>query len=167
MVKKKDLLKIFFIYICLCHPSPAHPCGDNPLRNLMFISERTGRSIDSVLTLLREFDIAAYKHFQFLFNNYAACVGMVDTGYFKRSGYISHPSEQTNSHDNPQAQLSDMHLHDIVNLINSINSENTKSKDKKSSRSIFLRQVLNQARHSLHNGQEFNQPEIFGNGAAE
>ncbi|XP_069134487.1 uncharacterized protein [Argopecten irradians] len=158
MVKKKDLLKIFFIYICLCHPSPAHPCGDNPLRNLMFISERTGRSIDSVLTLLREFDIAAYKHFQFLFNNYAACVGMVDTGYFKRSGPAS---EQNESHDSPPGQLSDMHLYDIVHLINSMNSDNNK-RNKKSSRKNLLRQVLNQANHLIHHGQGFSQQELYG-----
>ncbi|XP_060067389.1 uncharacterized protein LOC132547624 [Ylistrum balloti] len=159
MVKKKDLLKIFFIYICLCHPSPAHPCGDNPLRNLMFISERTGRGIDSVLTLLRQFDIAAYKHFQFLFNNYAACVGMVDTGYFKRNG--GHPDGQSTSQDNPNSQLTDMHLHDIVSFINSMGNGNAKSMDKRPSRMNLLKRVLNQAGHLIHDGQEFSQPEIF------
>ncbi|OWF36422.1 uncharacterized protein LOC110441707 [Mizuhopecten yessoensis] len=163
MVKKKDLLKIFFIYICLCHPSPAHPCGNNPLRNLMFISDRTGRSIDSVLVLLRDFDIYAYEHFQYLFNNYAACIGMVDTGYFKRTSSSAHHPSQ--SHDDPHSQLTDMPLHDIVNFINSLSNESTKSKDKKSSRQNLLRQVLTQARHLIHDGQEFNQQEVFGNTA--
>ena len=42
MVKKKDLVKVFYIYICLCHVCPAHPCGDNPLRELVKISSTTG-----------------------------------------------------------------------------------------------------------------------------
>ena len=43
MVKKKDIVKVFVIYLSLCHVSPAHPCGENPLRTLISISFKTGR----------------------------------------------------------------------------------------------------------------------------
>lgn len=43
MVKKKDIVKVFVIYLSLCHVCPAHPCGENPLRRLISISFKTGK----------------------------------------------------------------------------------------------------------------------------
>ncbi|KAK3084786.1 hypothetical protein FSP39_019001 [Pinctada imbricata] len=85
MVKKKDLVKVFYIYICLCHVCPAHPCGDNPLRQLVRISSSTGRDLQNVLITLRHINVNAYQQLRNEFQRYAACVGVVDTGYFKRS----------------------------------------------------------------------------------
>ena len=46
-----------------------------------------GRSLTHVLTLLRDIDGGAYDSLSQKFRLYAACVGLVDTGYFrKRSG---------------------------------------------------------------------------------
>lgn len=62
---KKDAL--FELYICLCFS--------------------IGRSLTHVLTLLRDIDGGAYDTLSQKFRLYAACVGLVDTGYFrKRSG---------------------------------------------------------------------------------
>ncbi|KAJ8312508.1 hypothetical protein KUTeg_009881 [Tegillarca granosa] len=90
MVKKKDLVKILYIYICFCHVCPGHPCGDNPLRNFMFIAQQTRRNLPFVLEALRSINAGAFKDLQREYQMYAECVGMVDTGYFKRSSSNEH-----------------------------------------------------------------------------
>ncbi|VDI23041.1 Hypothetical predicted protein, partial [Mytilus galloprovincialis] len=85
MVKKKDLVKIFFIYMCLYQMVPAHPCGENPLRSIISLSSQTGQGLRFVLDKLKQMDYRVYRHLQSNFQRYAECVGMVDTGYFKRS----------------------------------------------------------------------------------
>ena len=49
MVKKKDLVKIFFIYMCLYQMVPAHPCGENPLRAVISLSTQTGKNLNKYL----------------------------------------------------------------------------------------------------------------------
>lgn len=44
-----------------------------------------GHPLRSVLLLLREMDGNVYKQLQVDFQRYAGCIGIVDTGYFKRS----------------------------------------------------------------------------------
>lgn len=44
-----------------------------------------GKSIDTLLDLLRESNPALYEQVQLEWRLYAECVGLVDTGYFKRS----------------------------------------------------------------------------------
>nr|XP_022345939.1 uncharacterized protein LOC111138324 isoform X1 [Crassostrea virginica] len=95
MVKKKDIVKVFVIYLSLCHVSPAHPCGENPLRTLISISFKTGHPLRSVLLALREMDGSIYKQLQVDFQRYAGCIGIVDTGYFKRSSASDMKSKRT------------------------------------------------------------------------
>lgn len=64
---------------------PAHPCGENPLRSVISLSTQTGQDLPFVLGKLKQMDIQVYRHLQRSFQRYAECVGMVDTGYFKRS----------------------------------------------------------------------------------
>lgn len=100
MVKKKDIVKVFVIYLSLCHVCPAHPCGENPLRRLISISFKTGHPLRSVLLLLREMDGNVYKQLQVDFQRYAGCIGIVDTGYFKRS-----PASDSLSKRTPQSSM--------------------------------------------------------------
>ncbi|XP_071093154.1 uncharacterized protein [Haliotis cracherodii] len=86
MVRKKDLGKVFFIYLCLFSVCPAHPCGENPLRGFMSLSRITGKNVNHLLGILRSANTDLYGRLERNWQLYANCVGMVDTGYFKRSG---------------------------------------------------------------------------------
>ncbi|XP_048753645.1 uncharacterized protein LOC125664888 isoform X2 [Ostrea edulis] len=108
MVKKKDIVKVFVIYLSLCHVCPAHPCGQNPLRSLISISSKTGHPLRSVLLALREMDGGMYKQLQGDFQRYAGCIGIVDTGYFKRSAASESPSKQTLSNNKDHVSGSDI-----------------------------------------------------------
>ena len=44
-----------------------------------------------VLSLLKEIDNPAYENLSKQFRTYAACVGLVDTGYFKKRSFPSKP----------------------------------------------------------------------------
>ncbi|XP_061162452.1 uncharacterized protein LOC133171683 [Saccostrea echinata] len=100
MVRKKDIVKVFVIYLSLCHVCPAHPCGENPLRRLISISVKTGHPLRSVLLALREMNGVMYKELQNNFQRYAGCIGIVDTGYFKRSAALVSPYKRTLDNDN-------------------------------------------------------------------
>ncbi|KAL8560028.1 hypothetical protein ACOMHN_041498 [Nucella lapillus] len=85
MVRRGDLLKVFFVYLCLLHVTPGHPCGRNPISRFQPLTKMLGRDINSLLNLLRTSNPALYQQVQDEWRRYADCVGLVDTGYFKRS----------------------------------------------------------------------------------
>ncbi|RUS80887.1 hypothetical protein EGW08_011358 [Elysia chlorotica] len=69
-----------------------HPCGENPLRRLISVSRILSealpdidRDMNSILGLLRSSHPQLYRQIQDEWRSYASCVGLVDTGYFKRS----------------------------------------------------------------------------------
>ncbi|KAK7087508.1 hypothetical protein V1264_021551 [Littorina saxatilis] len=101
MVKRGDLLKIFFIYLCLCHVVPGHPCGHNPLARFRPLARVLGKDVNYLLGLLREANPNLYNQLRADWRLYADCVGLVDTGYFKRSGGSS-PASHLMEHDRQQ-----------------------------------------------------------------
>ncbi|XP_062614826.1 uncharacterized protein LOC134276611 [Saccostrea cucullata] len=108
MVRKKDIVKVFVIYLSLCHVCPAHPCGENPLRSLISISVKTGHPLRSVLLALREMNGVMYKELQNNFQRYAGCIGIVDTGYFKRSAASVSPYKRTLDNDQDHIEALDL-----------------------------------------------------------
>ncbi|KAK3731953.1 hypothetical protein RRG08_045012 [Elysia crispata] len=72
--------------------SAHHPCGENPLRRLVPLTRilnevlpDSNRDINSILNLLRLSHQELYRQIEDEWRSYASCVGLVDTGYFKRS----------------------------------------------------------------------------------
>ncbi|KAI0229470.1 hypothetical protein LSAT2_020103, partial [Lamellibrachia satsuma] len=59
-------------------------CGDNPMTKVLLVAKQTGRSLNGVLLLLRDINTAAYESLSSQFRQYAACVGLLDTGYFRK-----------------------------------------------------------------------------------
>ncbi|KAK7477445.1 hypothetical protein BaRGS_00031347, partial [Batillaria attramentaria] len=107
MVKKEDLLKIFFIYLCLCHVAPGHPCGNNPLRRFRPLSRMLGKDVNTLLNLLKDSNPTLYRQVQAEWRLYADCVGLVDTGYFKRSDpgfFLGNRPDDKGSVDNDEDQ---------------------------------------------------------------
>ena len=51
----------------------------------MLLLLSVGQELPFVLSKLKQMDYLVYRHLQSGFQRYAECVGMVDTGYFKRS----------------------------------------------------------------------------------
>ena len=70
------------------NPSAHQPIHVNPSRNLspLLFFSITGKDIDTLLNLLRDSNPPLYRQVQDEWRLYADCVGLVDTGYFKRSG---------------------------------------------------------------------------------
>ncbi|KAK6184013.1 hypothetical protein SNE40_002250 [Patella caerulea] len=98
MIKKEDLCRVFLVYVCLFHVVPAHPCGENPLRGFISLSRVTGRDVNRLLGILENANFDLFKRIEGEWNSYANCVGMVDTGYFKRSsGYQREATQDSNS----------------------------------------------------------------------
>jgi hypothetical protein len=58
----------------------------------MFPFPFSGRTLDHVLTILRDIDSPAYKTLSQKFRHYASCVGLVDTGYFRKRSTPTQPS---------------------------------------------------------------------------
>jgi hypothetical protein len=50
----------------------------------MLLLLSVGQELPFVLSKLKQMDYLVYRHLQSGFQRYAECVGMVDTGYFKR-----------------------------------------------------------------------------------
>jgi hypothetical protein len=50
----------------------------------MFFVPRSGRPLGHVLSVLKDIDRPSYDVLATKFRQYAACVGIVDTGYFRR-----------------------------------------------------------------------------------
>ncbi|GFO08659.1 hypothetical protein PoB_003516400 [Plakobranchus ocellatus] len=72
----------------------AHPCGENPLRRMASLTRILNevfpdRDMDSIINMLRTSHPEIYRQIQGEWRSYANCVGMVDTGYFKRSNLAS------------------------------------------------------------------------------
>ena len=75
----------------------------------------TDRSVTHVLNLLRTIDSPAYESLAGSFRVYAACVGLVDTGYFRKRGGSDFaridalsPFEQTMSKSKPHSMISSL-----------------------------------------------------------
>ena len=54
-----------------------------------------GSSVSNVLALLRNMDSSAFKDLEGQYLKYASCVGMVNTGYFKRQSMAVEQNERT------------------------------------------------------------------------
>lgn len=59
-------------------------CGQNPMHAVQLVAQRTGRPLTHVLEVLRYIDRPAFDLLAAKFREYASCVGVVDTGYFRR-----------------------------------------------------------------------------------
>ena len=55
-------------------------------RNALRLFCTVGKEVVHLLDILRSANFNLYSRLEFEWQNYANCVGMVDTGYFKRSG---------------------------------------------------------------------------------
>lgn len=73
-----------------------------------FRFQLSGHPLRSVLLALREMDGGMYKQLQGDFQRYAGCIGIVDTGYFKRSAASESPSKQTLSNNKDHVSGSDI-----------------------------------------------------------
>ncbi|XP_046572826.1 uncharacterized protein LOC124280880 [Haliotis rubra] len=113
MVRKKDLGKVFFIYLCLFSVCPAHPCGENPLRGFMSLSRLTGKNVNHLLGILRSANTDLYGRLERNWQLYANCVGMVDTGYFKRSGSPA-LSDRASNQMTRTLPVQALSLHDLI-----------------------------------------------------
>ena len=65
------------------------------LKKGIFFFSIPGHPLRSVLLALREMDGSVYKQLQVDFQRYAGCIGIVDTGYFKRSSASDMKSKRT------------------------------------------------------------------------
>ncbi|ESO91703.1 hypothetical protein LOTGIDRAFT_163434 [Lottia gigantea] len=114
--------KCFVIFVCCIQLIRAHPCGENPLRGFISLSRVTGRDVNRLLGILETANAPLFKRIEGEWQNYANCVGMVDTGYFKRSPEISRDMKDENSRE------SSIWL--LKKLYNGL-SENEKTRDDK------------------------------------
>ncbi|ELT98795.1 hypothetical protein CAPTEDRAFT_191851 [Capitella teleta] len=74
-------------YSCCCNATAAvygEECGSNPMQQVLMVARRSGHTLTHVLEVLRKIDPPAFRTLAQKFRMYAACVGLVDTGYFKK-----------------------------------------------------------------------------------
>ncbi|ELT98797.1 hypothetical protein CAPTEDRAFT_191853 [Capitella teleta] len=64
-------------------------CGANPMLKAVLVARRAGRPLRQVLEVLRRIDPPAFKELAQKFRQYAACVALVDTGYFRKRSQAS------------------------------------------------------------------------------
>lgn len=80
--------------LCMCSMvqfgTAHHPCGENPLRRLIPLTRILNGvipngDINAILNVLRTSQPELYRQIQEEWQAYSRCIGLVDTGYFKRS----------------------------------------------------------------------------------
>ncbi|CAL1537073.1 unnamed protein product [Lymnaea stagnalis] len=91
LMSKKELSKWLVVYTCLSQVVPGQACGDNPLRRYEVVMKKINerypdRGAMTLLNLLLDSNPDVFKPLLNEWRRYANCIGLVDTGYFKRSG---------------------------------------------------------------------------------
>ncbi|CAI9741326.1 Hypothetical predicted protein [Octopus vulgaris] len=80
MFAQKQLVGLMFMCVCLSLITHAYPCGTNPLQVVQKIADAKGVTYKQLLSNL-EFR----RQVNYLYKKYARCVGIVETGTYKRS----------------------------------------------------------------------------------
>ena len=61
MIRRKDIIKVLFIGVCICHVCPAHPCGSNPMRFLNSFAQSNGKFLGLLFAITTGSDVK--EHF--------------------------------------------------------------------------------------------------------
>lgn len=80
MFHEKDLIRMLFVCVCLCLVSQAYPCGTNPLKVAQKLADAKGMTVDELLS-----NNDFRQKLNSLYQKYAKCISIVETGQFKRS----------------------------------------------------------------------------------
>ncbi|GAB1603798.1 uncharacterized protein LOC106882120 [Argonauta hians] len=80
MFSHRQLVRLMFLCVCLSLITQAYPCGSNPLQLVQKIADAKGVTYKQLLSNL-EFR----RQVNYLYKKYARCVGIVETGTYKRS----------------------------------------------------------------------------------
>ncbi|KAH9515154.1 hypothetical protein Btru_019346 [Bulinus truncatus] len=89
-MKSSDWCKILVLITSLCQVTPCTSCGDNPFGRYETVIKKIhekfpGRDIATLLTLAIDTNPTVFKPLLADWKRYTNCIGLVDTGYFKRS----------------------------------------------------------------------------------
>ncbi|XP_059149638.1 uncharacterized protein LOC131936598 [Physella acuta] len=100
MIKRRELSRLVILYTCLCHVTAVSSCGDHQLRKYQAVINKISEkyqvtALATVLGMLKETNPDVYKILNSEWQRYTNCVGLVDTGYFKRSGFSRSKDEVT------------------------------------------------------------------------
>merc|ERR1711992_237974 len=92
------------------------------MSQMLMVAKRTGRTLDHVLNVLRDIDSPAYKTLAQKLRHYASCVGLVDTGYFRKRGTEQAGLAEEKRDHAHALNLAESQLEDVDELLSKVKS---------------------------------------------
>ncbi|KAK0068813.1 hypothetical protein Bpfe_001776, partial [Biomphalaria pfeifferi] len=110
-IRSREWCKMLVLLAGLCHVIPCQSCRDNPLGRYEVVIKKLhakfpGRDVATILTMLLDTNPAVIEPILTEWKRYTNCIGLVDTGYFKRSE-LSRPEEFSRSKPNDRKDNND------------------------------------------------------------